>query len=74
MESLLDNGDKHINREGDPDWSAHGVERGAIKRLDAQVLFDPAEESAAADQRQRYNAVMIRAGSRKLLVKKTKRR
>ena len=44
MQSLLDNRDEDINRNGHPNLRPHGVFRGSIERLDSQVLFDPAEE------------------------------
>ena len=37
-------GDQDVNGEGDPHLNLDSVLRGAVKSLDAQVLFDPAEE------------------------------
>ena len=44
IESLLDDGDKHIDGDRDPDLGFDGVLRGAEKRFDAQVLLDPFEK------------------------------
>jgi hypothetical protein len=44
MKFLSDDGDQHVNADGDPYLGLHGVVAGAVKALDAQVLFDPAEE------------------------------
>ncbi len=43
-EPLANDGDEHINRNGDPNLSLHGVLAGAIESLDAEVLLDPLEE------------------------------
>jgi len=41
---LLDDRDERVNRDGHPDLRSYRVLRSPIKRLDPQVLFDPAEE------------------------------
>ena len=41
---LADNGDEHVNADGDPDLSFDGIVGGAEKPFDAQVLLDPFEE------------------------------
>ena len=43
-ETLPDDSDEYIDRDGDPYLSLHGVLAGALERLDAQVLFDPFEK------------------------------
>lgn len=43
-EAFFDDGDKDINRDGDPDLRAHGVLGCSIEGLDAQVLLNPFEE------------------------------
>ena len=43
-ESLLGDGHKYINRNGDPALSFHSVLGSAIKCLDSKMLFDPFEE------------------------------
>jgi hypothetical protein len=37
---LVKNGDDEINTPGDPDLGFHGVGRGAVVMLDAQVLLE----------------------------------
>src|SRR5688572_6450843 len=44
MQTLFDDGDKHISAYRYPDLRFHRVLGGAQKRLDAQMLFDPFEE------------------------------
>ncbi len=44
MQILFDDGDEHIDRDGDPDLSLQGILGSAVELLDAQVLFDPFEE------------------------------
>jgi len=39
-----DNGDKHINRDSDPDLGFYSVLGCAVEPLDSQMLFDPFEE------------------------------
>ena len=41
---LLDDRDERVNRDGHPDLRSYRVLRRPVKRLDPQVLFDPAEE------------------------------
>ena len=43
-ESLLHDGHEHVDTHGYPDLSLDGVLRGAVERLDAQVLLYPFEE------------------------------
>ena len=45
---LLDDGGKHIDRDRNPDLRLHCILRRPIKRLDPQVLLDPAEEELHA--------------------------
>ena len=44
MQSLLHDGHKHVNRDGDPDLGLHGVLGSPIKILDPKMLLDPFEE------------------------------
>jgi len=44
VEPLLDDSDKHVDRDGDPDLGLHGVFRGSEEPFDPQVLLDPLEE------------------------------
>ena len=44
LQFLFDDRYKHIYTDRDPDLRLDGVDRGAKKRLDSQVLFDPLEE------------------------------
>ena len=44
IESLLDDGDEHVDGDRDPDLRPHGVLGGAVEGFDAQVLLDPFEE------------------------------
>ena len=44
FEALLDDSHQHIYGHGDPDLRLHGVHRGAVESLDAQMLLDPLEE------------------------------
>ena len=44
-EFLLDDCDKYIDRNGDPDLSLHGVWRSPIECFDSKMLFDPFEEN-----------------------------
>ena len=43
-EPLFQNGDQHINRDGDPDLGFDRVLGCAIECLDSQMLLDPFEE------------------------------
>ena len=43
-QALLDDGHEDVNRDGDPNLRLHRILRGPIKRLNPQVLFDPAKE------------------------------
>ena len=43
-QSLLEDGDQHINRHDNPDLSFHGILGISVEGLDSQVLFDPFEE------------------------------
>jgi hypothetical protein len=42
--ALLDDGDQHLGRHGNPYLRLHGVLAGAEEGLDAQVLLDPLEQ------------------------------
>ena len=42
----MQDGNEHVNAHRDPGFGLHRVGRGAEEVLDAQVLFDPAEEPA----------------------------
>jgi len=44
MQAFLDNGDKHVSPDRDPDLRPDRILVGVIKRLDAQVLLDPFEK------------------------------
>lgn len=44
VESFLEDGDKHIDRDGDPDLGLDGILGGAEEGFDAQVLLDPLEK------------------------------
>jgi len=44
LELLFDDGDEHIDRDGNPDLTLHCVLGGSEKSFDSQVLFDPLEE------------------------------
>ena len=44
MEAFLEDGDEDVDAHGDPNLGLHGILRGAVERLDAQVLLDPFEE------------------------------
>jgi len=48
--TLASDGHQHINRDGDPDLSLHGVLAGAVERFDAKVLFDPFEKLVSQNQ------------------------
>jgi len=43
-QTFLDNSNKHINRDCDPDLGFYGILGGSIKRFDTKVLFDPFEK------------------------------
>jgi len=45
VEFLLDDSDKNINRDSDPDLSLDRVWRRTIKCFDSKMLFDPFEEN-----------------------------
>ena len=44
MQTLLHDGDEHVDRDRYPDLRLHRVLRGAEEPLDPQVLLDPLEE------------------------------
>ncbi len=44
IEALLDDGDEHVDRGGDPDLGFDGVLGGAEEAFDLEVLLDPFEE------------------------------
>ena len=44
MKLLLDDSDQDIDAHGDPELGLHRIFRGAVERLDPQVLLDPFEE------------------------------
>jgi hypothetical protein len=44
FEFLLDDSDKHISRNGDPDLSLDRVWRSTIECFDSKMLFDPFEK------------------------------
>ena len=44
LELLFDDGHEHIDGDGDPDLSLHGILGSAEEGLDAKVLLDPFEE------------------------------
>jgi len=41
---FFDDGHKDIHGDGNPDLGFHGILRGPIKSLDAEMLLDPFEE------------------------------
>ena len=43
-QALADDGDEHIDTDGNPDLSLHSILWGTGKALDTQVLLDPFEE------------------------------
>ena len=45
FEFFLDDCDKNVNADGNPDLSLYGVGTGSEERLDSQVLFDPFEKN-----------------------------
>ncbi len=44
MESFFDDGDQHVDSNGNPNLGLHRVGGGAVEGLDAEVLLDPFEE------------------------------
>jgi len=44
-EPFADDGDQHIDADGDPDLGRYRVLAGSVERLDAQVHLDPAKEN-----------------------------
>ncbi len=44
VEAFFDDGDEHVDGDGDPDLGFDSVLGSAKEALDAQVLFDPFEE------------------------------
>src|SRR5712691_6500903 len=44
VETLLDDGNEDIDRDGDADLRLHRVLRRAVEALDAKMLLDPLEE------------------------------
>jgi hypothetical protein len=48
-EPLANDGDKHVDRDGDPDLGLHGILAGAEECLDSQMMLDPFEEELSAD-------------------------
>ena len=70
FQSLFDDGDEHVDRDGDPDLRLHGVLGCAEELLDPQMLLDPFEEQLdlpAASIQLRD----VKAGKAKLLVRNT---
>ena len=49
LRALLDDGDQHIGRHGDPYLRLHRVLAGAEEGLDAQMLLDPLEEQLSGE-------------------------
>ena len=43
-ESFFDDGNEHIDRDGNPYLGFDGILHGAVEDLDPQVLLDPFEE------------------------------
>ena len=43
-QTFLDNSNKHINRDGDPDLCLHSILGGSIKRFDPKMHLDPFEK------------------------------
>lgn len=44
LKFFLDDSSQDVNTDGDPNLSTDGILAGAVKRFDAQVLFDSFEE------------------------------
>ena len=44
METLFDDGDEHVNRDGNPDLGFDRVLGGAEKHFDTKMLLDPFEK------------------------------
>ncbi len=44
VRAFFEDGHQGINANGGPELGAHGIGTGAIEHLDAQMLFEPAEE------------------------------
>ena len=44
VQSLFDDGDEHVDRDGGPDLRLHGVLCRAVELLDPKMLLDPLEE------------------------------
>ena len=44
MEAFLDNSDKDIHGDGNPDLSLHRIFGSTVEGLDSQMLLDPLEE------------------------------
>ena len=44
MEAFLDNGNKDIHGDGNPDLSLHRIFGSTVEGLDSQMLLDPLEE------------------------------
>ena len=43
-QALADDGDQHVDRDGDPDLGLHGILASAKERLDSEMLLDPFEQ------------------------------
>ena len=43
-EPFPNDGDQHVNGDGDPDLGLHRVLAGAVEGFDSQVLLDPFEQ------------------------------
>lgn len=56
IQLFFENRHKRVGGDRNPDLSFDAVEQGAEESFDSKMLLDPAEESAAADQRECYSA------------------
>jgi hypothetical protein len=41
---FFDDGDQHVDRDGDPDLRLHCILGGSVEAFDTKVLFDPLEK------------------------------
>jgi hypothetical protein len=69
-EFLANDSYQHVHADGDPYLGLHRVLACAVKRFDAQVLFDPFEEQFHLPAA----FAMVKAGRSKLFDRDTKRR
>ena len=56
LQFAFDDGDEHVDADGDPDLGLHRVVGVAVESFDPQILFDPFEEQFY------FPAVLIKLG------------